>query len=169
MSEEENTEKIDPIPPDKDIKVHQMFAFVATGEDGEEGVMAFSNPGDNLFMPMVGADLERAVSLVPMADRISEASGLPYRIRKFTEWEDVTDSTQAAAKAIMDKMDACEHGEWKFPRGEEGGFRVCGKCGHTEIYPQKQEEDDDFEDEPLGQRQEDACPVDGKEDCESCQ
>lgn len=63
-------------------KITEMFAFVATdaGPD-DEGVMAMWTPGG--WMPMVGADIARAVSLRPIADQIAKESGVPYKCLHF--------------------------------------------------------------------------------------
>lgn len=61
--------------------VNELYAFVCVDEDGDEGVLA-ATMGETL-LPLVGADLERVTSLVPIADNISDAAGLPYKLLRF--------------------------------------------------------------------------------------
>jgi len=63
-------------------KITEMFAFVAEEVPGDEGVMGFKNHRGE-WMPMVGADMERVSSLIPMADEIAKILNLKYRILKF--------------------------------------------------------------------------------------
>ena len=42
-------------------------------------------------MPMVCADEERIKSILPMAIKISEMSGQPFRVIKFTNRKDITE------------------------------------------------------------------------------
>lgn len=70
--------------------INEMFAFVAQDEGGE-GIMG-AMMKDGVFMPLVGADMLRAASLVPIADKISKLVNKPYRILRFTTREDITDT-----------------------------------------------------------------------------
>jgi hypothetical protein len=42
----------------------------------------------NGMMPLIGADMERVNSLIPLADQIAKLSGIKYTIRKFRKVED---------------------------------------------------------------------------------
>jgi len=64
-------------------KITELYAFVSIGSDpDDEGIMAFQTD-DGTWMPMVGADMTRVNELKPMADRISEIAGKPYKILQF--------------------------------------------------------------------------------------
>ena len=63
--------------------IKEMFAFVATGKDGDEGLMGFMKPSGE-WMPMVGADLARVKSLKKIANSIREKTGVGYKIKYFT-------------------------------------------------------------------------------------
>ena len=64
-------------------KITELYAFVSIGSDpDDEGIMAFQTD-DGTWMPMVGADMTRVNELKPMADRISEIAGKPYKILRF--------------------------------------------------------------------------------------
>lgn len=64
-------------------KITEMFAFICEDNGPEdEGIMGFRDNTGQWF-PMVGADIERIISLTPIADEISRNSGKPYRILKF--------------------------------------------------------------------------------------
>jgi len=65
------------------LKIEQMFAFVACNEEGE-GVMGFK--GNDGWMPMVGADVKRVKSLLPLA----LSMGIKFRILKFEKRIDIT-------------------------------------------------------------------------------
>jgi len=66
-----------------DLKIEEMYAFIATEEDGQEGICAFQIKS-GLWMPMVGADLKRVDSLRPMAKAIAKATGKRIEVCKFT-------------------------------------------------------------------------------------
>ena len=67
------------------LKVDSLYAFLAQGEDGTEGIMAMSVPmnGQMMMLPMVGADIERIKSLLPVAKKVALASGMTFRIYRF--------------------------------------------------------------------------------------
>lgn len=68
------------------LKINEMYAFIATEADGQEGICAFqTEPG--MWMPMVGADLARMESLRPMAEKIAKATGKQIEVIKFTNRE----------------------------------------------------------------------------------
>jgi hypothetical protein len=74
-------------------KITAMFAFVTKDKqpyDKGEGVMGFLTT-DKTWMPMVGADLDRVKSLIPMADAMAKRLGIKYRIIKFTNRIDITE------------------------------------------------------------------------------
>ena len=63
--------------------IEEMFAFISVdNEDGDEGVMAFMSH-DGTMMPMVGADMARIESLIPLADYTAKILGSPYEIKRF--------------------------------------------------------------------------------------
>lgn len=69
-----------------ELKIDEMYAFIATEDDGQEGICAFqSQPG--VWLPMVGADLKRVDSLRPMAKAIAKATGKRIEVCKFTNRE----------------------------------------------------------------------------------
>jgi hypothetical protein len=60
-----------------------MYAFVCADHDhDDEGVLAFCDDRGRWF-PMMGADMDRIASLIPLADEIVKRSGKPYRILHF--------------------------------------------------------------------------------------
>ncbi len=68
------------------LKIDEMYAFIATEDDGQEGICAFQIHG-GMWMPMVGADLARMESLRPMAEKIAKATGKQIEVIKFTNRE----------------------------------------------------------------------------------
>jgi hypothetical protein len=71
-------------------KIVELYVFVSVDKAGNEGVMAFQS--GRIFYPMVGADLDRVKSIIPMAEKIAKAAKSDYRILKYSIREDVTDS-----------------------------------------------------------------------------
>lgn len=80
------------LPGKPDLKIDCMYAFVAHGPEGE-GIMAASIflDGRWMMMPLVGADMARLKSLLPLAQEISRQSGIPFRVYKFDNKTDITD------------------------------------------------------------------------------
>lgn len=68
-------------------KITEMWAYVMAEEDGGDGVPAFSNRG--MMFPLMGSDLSRAESLLPIAQSFADTFGRPLRILKFTHMEQV--------------------------------------------------------------------------------
>ena len=70
-------------------KITEMFAFVMAdaGED-DEGITAFTTSALG-SMPMVGADMARAESLMETAQQIADHFGKPISLRKFTRMEEI--------------------------------------------------------------------------------
>ncbi len=76
------------------LRIDQMFAFVAVDADGTEGVCAFQING--AWVPLVGADMERVESLRPIARKLARASGRPITLVKFSNREMVEEIKAAA-------------------------------------------------------------------------
>ena len=66
-----------------ELKIEELYAFIATDENGQEGICAFQIES-GLWMPMVGADLKRVDSLRPIAKAIHKATGRQIAVCKFT-------------------------------------------------------------------------------------
>jgi len=77
-------------------KIDTLTAYVAVGEDGpdDEGVMAYWHPGHG-WVPMVGADADRVLALLPIAEELSAATRKPYRVVEFSVRRDVTAEVKA--------------------------------------------------------------------------
>ena len=71
--------------------IDRMYAFVAEDNGpADEGLMAFIAPGTGQWMPMVGADLDRIQSLIPMAELIAKQTGKPFKVLLFENRKDIT-------------------------------------------------------------------------------
>lgn len=68
-------------------KITELFCYVVTGDDGDEGVPAFAYQG--VAMPMMGADLARMRSLRQIADQIEVDTTKQVRLYKFTTKEEI--------------------------------------------------------------------------------
>lgn len=66
-------------------RVTELYAWVVadTGPD-DEGVPAFLDPVSFVWMPMMGADLERAQQLRPMAETLVSIYGKPIKLIRST-------------------------------------------------------------------------------------
>lgn len=73
------------------LRIDEMFAFIAEDEEGE-GLMGATLPiqGQMMFTPLVGADMERIKSLLPVAQQISQATGKSFKVCRFHQVEDIT-------------------------------------------------------------------------------
>ena len=75
------------------LKIECLFAFVAENEEGE-GVMGVGSPMG--LVPLVGADMSRVKSLYPIAIDVSKITGIPFRVVKFTNRQDITEEVKNA-------------------------------------------------------------------------
>lgn len=62
--------------------IKEVFAFTTIDEDGTEGVIGFRSP-DGQWMPLVGADMERVESLMPIAKSIGEVHNKRIFLKRF--------------------------------------------------------------------------------------
>lgn len=75
----------------KRFRIETVTIFAAIDNDnGSEGVMGFQNT-EGTWMPLVCADEERIEQMYPVAQQISEATGMQFRVIQFTGRTDVTD------------------------------------------------------------------------------
>ncbi len=67
-------------------KIDELFAFIAedTGPD-DEGVAATFLPRFGVWIPLVGADMDRMKSLIPEAQRIAQVSGKSIKLVRFSQ------------------------------------------------------------------------------------
>ena len=68
-------------------RITEMWAWVCTEADGDEGIPAFNTPSGP--MPMIGADEARIRSLEPKARAVASELGLPVRLMRFHNAETV--------------------------------------------------------------------------------
>lgn len=62
-------------------KIEKIYAWVATEEDGGEGILGVQLT--DVFMPLVGADLERMESFRGYATAIGRVSNRPVALKVF--------------------------------------------------------------------------------------
>lgn len=84
------------ITGEPNLKIDSLYAYLAQGKDGHEGVMGMSVSinGQLMMMPMVGADVDRIKSLLPIAKQISLSSGVTFRIYRFDTKVDITEEIE---------------------------------------------------------------------------
>lgn len=71
--------------------VDELFAFITTGDTGDEGVIAVELVGSDTVMPLVAADLTRVHQMIPFAEAIKAQTGHDYKLKHFTLIGDVSD------------------------------------------------------------------------------
>ena len=104
--------------------VDELFAFITTGDTGDEGVIAVELVGSDSVMPLVAADLTRVHQMIPFAEAIREQTGHEYKLKHFTLLGEVSDeylaqfaeSPEAAEDAQRD-----ESTHEQKPDGRRGG------------------------------------------------
>lgn len=70
------------------LKIDQMFAFIAKDLDGSEGIPAVIAPGGTA-MPLVGADMDRVQSLLPIAQKMATERNITITLVKFSQRDDI--------------------------------------------------------------------------------
>jgi len=86
--------------------VDELFAFVATDEEGDEGVVAVELVGSDTMMPLVAADLTRIQQMVPFAEAIRQQTGHTVRLKHFTLLGEVSDEYLEQFKEAEQPADA---------------------------------------------------------------
>lgn len=75
------------------FKITKVSAIVGIDPtNGDEGIWGFMGPQG--WMPMVVADEVRMRLIIPVAEEMSKASGIPYRVVQFSTMTDVTEETK---------------------------------------------------------------------------
>lgn len=69
------------------FRITELLAYVAVGDDDEEGICAFMAPG-GMWHPMIMADRVRFAQLVPIAQAMRE-QGQKIRLVRFTTREEL--------------------------------------------------------------------------------
>lgn len=64
------------------FKVTELWAWIATGEDGDEGVLAFRG-ADAVWVPLVCADQARIDSTRDYAQNMARAANKKVELRRF--------------------------------------------------------------------------------------
>lgn len=69
------------------LNIEALYAFIIRDDDGTEGLIGTMTPTG--WIPLVGADLQRAASLERIAQRTADASGKCVTLAHFSVREDV--------------------------------------------------------------------------------
>lgn len=69
------------------LRINQLFAFVIVDDDGTEGVPAFM--WDNVWVPMMGADMTRVNELKRIVETEPMFSGHRVTIHRFGDRETI--------------------------------------------------------------------------------
>ena len=70
------------------IRIEQMFAYVVEDDDGYEGVPAYADHR-GLPMPLMGADMNMAEKLRPVAQACADGLNKSVRLIRFSERHEV--------------------------------------------------------------------------------
>jgi hypothetical protein len=73
--------------PGQGLVIRELYAYVAAGRDGDEGIVGINFDGN--WLPLVGADMDRMKSLRAHALACARASGERVRLVKFSSREDL--------------------------------------------------------------------------------
>lgn len=68
-----------------DLKIKEYYAYIATDENGNEGLPAADIGG--IRCPLVGADMLRMEQLKPYAKDVAEITGRGVKLVKFSKRE----------------------------------------------------------------------------------
>lgn len=70
-------------------KISEMYAYVVDEGNGDEGIPAWLSP-HGVWLPLVGADINRIESLQPVAREIATKLGKPLTLRKFYSFDNIS-------------------------------------------------------------------------------
>jgi hypothetical protein len=71
------------------FRIAEVWAYVAIGDDDEEGVCGANiGPGGSM-LPLIGTDRVCADDLLPMAQDIAAATGMVIKLIKFSVREEI--------------------------------------------------------------------------------
>ena len=65
------------------LRITELYAFVSKDDKGHEGIIGMTLP-NGVFMPFIGADVDRVEMLKPLADKICADQKMEYEIRYFS-------------------------------------------------------------------------------------
>lgn len=85
--------------------VDELFAFITTGDTGDEGVIAVELVGSDSVMPLVAADLARVHQMIPFAEAIREQTGHEYKLKHFKLLGEVSDEYLAQFAEVPEQTD----------------------------------------------------------------
>jgi len=88
------------------FQMEALLAFVAVGDDGDEGIVAFFN--DDMWIPLVTSygDTERTGKMMQMARAICDETQCTIRVLRFDNRQQVDTMVPDPAKA-MPVCDSC--------------------------------------------------------------
>ena len=72
------------------LRIDSMYAFIQLDPaDNTEGVIAFLDPVSHMWMPAVGADMERVEQVRSIAELTAKSTGHPVQLVHFTHREEI--------------------------------------------------------------------------------
>ena len=85
--------------------VDELFAFITTGDTGDEGMIVVELVGEDTGWPLVAADLARVHQMIPFAEAIREQTGHEYKLKHFKLLGEVSDDYLEQFKEPADADD----------------------------------------------------------------
>lgn len=73
----------------KPLHIDSLHAFITTDENGDEGLCGAYSSSHQSWIPMVAADEQRIISLIPVAKQIEKQTGRKVKLVHFTNRQDV--------------------------------------------------------------------------------
>lgn len=71
------------------LKMERLYAFVVEEPNGEEGIMAFMDPAQQRWMPMIGSELSMVEELKEGAKAMAEKLNKTVKLISFTKRQDI--------------------------------------------------------------------------------
>jgi hypothetical protein len=73
------------------FRITSITAFIAVGEDDEEGIIGAPIGPNRGWIPLIAADDDRMQSLIPLATEIAKSTNVRIKLIRFTHREEVCD------------------------------------------------------------------------------
>lgn len=65
------------------LRIDKIWAFVATDKEGNEGICASYFPESDMWLPLIGADMERIEIVRPLAELVAQNSNSVVKLVYF--------------------------------------------------------------------------------------
>lgn len=73
--------------------IQELYAAIAVGEDGDEGVIGYRDRAGETWIPLVGSDRGRYESIKALAASVARKQGIKVMMCRFTIREELEELT----------------------------------------------------------------------------